>query len=76
MAGKDGTLDDRFRRSVVKEKVFAKTGYIRGVSCLSGYVLKAGRVWSFAVLVNGLKGGARGAKQLQERVAERVYRAM
>lgn len=76
IAGKDGTLDDRFRRSLVKEKVFAKTGYIRGVSCLSGYVVKAGRVWSFAVLVNGLKGGARGAKQLQEKVAERVYRAM
>lgn len=76
VAGKDGTLDDRFRGSLVREKVFAKTGYIHGVSCLSGYVVKEERVWSFSVLVNGLKGGAGGAKKLQEKVAERVYRSM
>jgi D-alanyl-D-alanine carboxypeptidase/D-alanyl-D-alanine-endopeptidase (penicillin-binding protein 4) len=77
VAGEDGTLDDRFKSlPALRGKIHAKTGYIRGVSCLSGYVLRDSRVWSFSVLVNGLRGGAQGAKRLQERVGERVYDAM
>jgi len=77
VAGEDGTLDDRFRSFPdLRGKVHAKTGYIHGVSCLSGYVKRNTRVWSFSVLVNGLRGGAAGAKRLQEKVAERMYAAM
>ncbi|MBI4606652.1 MAG: D-alanyl-D-alanine carboxypeptidase/D-alanyl-D-alanine-endopeptidase [Planctomycetes bacterium] len=37
IAGKDGTLDDRFQgKSPARGNLYAKTGYIRGVSCLSG----------------------------------------
>src|SRR5262249_29682455 len=77
VAGEDGTLDDRFRAfAALKGKVFAKTGYISGVSCLSGYVVKANRSWCFSILVNGLKGGAHEAKRLQEAIGDRIYREM
>ena len=77
VAGEDGTLDGRFRRSPeLKGSLHAKTGYIAGVSCLSGYVLRGGRAWSFSILVNGLSSGARGAKRLQELIGERIHAAM
>jgi D-alanyl-D-alanine carboxypeptidase/D-alanyl-D-alanine-endopeptidase (penicillin-binding protein 4) len=77
VAGEDGTLDDRFRRSPeLRGNLHAKTGYISGVSCLSGYVARNDRVWSFSILVNGLTAGARGAKRLQERIGERIHAAI
>ena len=76
-AGEDGTLDERFKGlPELKGKIFAKTGYISGVSCLSGYVVRGNSVWSFSVLVNGLKGGAHEAKRLQEKIGERIYQEM
>ncbi len=38
LGGKTGTLSRRFRRRDVRGRVLAKTGYISGVSALSGYV--------------------------------------
>jgi D-alanyl-D-alanine carboxypeptidase len=48
--------------------VAAKTGYIRGVSCLSGYVLdKASRpAIAFSMLVNDMPGRIATAKDLQD----------
>jgi hypothetical protein len=40
IAGVDGTLDDRMKG--LKGRVHAKTGYINGVSCLSGYYIAPG----------------------------------
>lgn len=37
IAGVDGTLDDRMKN--IKGRVYGKTGYISGVSCLSGYYI-------------------------------------
>lgn len=37
VAGQDGTVAKRMRN--VKARVYAKTGYINGVSCLSGYIV-------------------------------------
>ncbi|MSR61882.1 MAG: D-alanyl-D-alanine carboxypeptidase/D-alanyl-D-alanine-endopeptidase [Planctomycetes bacterium] len=36
--GQKGTLEERLRGSVAEGRVHAKTGWIAGVSCLSGYV--------------------------------------
>ncbi len=55
VAGIDGTLKKRFRRSKIKGKVAAKTGYLNGVRALSGYVFaKDGNVLVFSVISNGL----------------------
>ena len=35
--GRKGTLEERLRGTVAEGRVFAKTGWIAGVSCLSGY---------------------------------------
>ncbi len=54
-----GTL--RRRMTDLKGRVFAKTGYVAGVSALSGYVLGPdGRRYAFSVLCNdtGRSGGA------------------
>ncbi|MFN4308080.1 D-alanyl-D-alanine carboxypeptidase/D-alanyl-D-alanine-endopeptidase [Sulfurihydrogenibium azorense] len=54
VAGTDGTLKHRFKD--VKGKIYAKTGYIKGVKNLSGYILSDnGEVYVFSILVNNLK---------------------
>ncbi len=46
-----GTLDDRFREERFRDRVFAKTGTLRGVSGLCGLALdRDGRPYVFAVL--------------------------
>ena len=77
VAGVDGTLKRRFRApSVARGKVVAKTGFILGVSALSGYVTRGDRLWSFSILINGFPPGARSAKVLQQRICEELYRAL
>jgi D-alanyl-D-alanine carboxypeptidase/D-alanyl-D-alanine-endopeptidase (penicillin-binding protein 4) len=50
-AGGEGTLRRRYR--TLGEKLRAKTGYIRGVSALSGYVRAGERRYTFVILCNG-----------------------
>ena len=38
VAGEDGTLMERFRGTDLRGRVIAKTGFVNGVSCLSGYL--------------------------------------
>ncbi|MCD6303827.1 MAG: D-alanyl-D-alanine carboxypeptidase/D-alanyl-D-alanine-endopeptidase, partial [Planctomycetes bacterium] len=70
VGGVDGTLRKRFTRPPCRGRVLAKTGYIAGVSCLSGYVLDARRRprAAFAVLVNDIRGTTAAAKRFQEAV--------
>ena len=53
-AGADGTLDKRFRSGTPGNEVRAKTGYLNGVSALSGYVIcdATGRTLIFSVISN------------------------
>ena len=78
VAGKDGTLADRFRREfpALTGQVFAKTGSIRGVSSLSGYVQRGDRLWTFALVFNGLGGRLGDARRLQERIVDRLWKAL
>lgn len=77
--GDGGTLDRRFQGANLAGAVYAKSGYINGVSALSGYLIyptaRAGarpRTIAFAILCNGFgSGNAReldngDMKQLQE----------
>ena len=72
VAGVDGTLSRRFGRSPCRGRVLAKTGYIAGVSALSGYVLDDQmRIrYAFSVLGNRLRGGTDPTKDLQETICE------
>lgn len=53
---RSGTLQKRFRRRAFAPKVFAKTGTLDGVSCLSGVLTDAdGRLMVFAICMNAKK---------------------
>ena len=64
-AGGEGTLRRRYRE--LSTRVRAKTGTIRGVRSLSGYVTgRGGHRYVFVILANGRS--ARSARQVQDRV--------
>jgi PBP4 family serine-type D-alanyl-D-alanine carboxypeptidase len=54
VAGVDGSIKDRMPEA--REMVYAKTGYIGGVSSLSGYVKTRGGKWlAFSFVYNNIK---------------------
>jgi D-alanyl-D-alanine carboxypeptidase/D-alanyl-D-alanine-endopeptidase (penicillin-binding protein 4) len=69
VGGQSGTLERRFRSADLRGAVVnAKSGYINGVSCLSGFVTAAdGRRRSFSVLMNGVRDVSQ-AKKVQEQI--------
>ena len=61
IAGVDGTLRRRFKDTPAAEKLLAKTGTLRHVTALSGYVTtKAGERLAFAILLNNHDGETSG----------------
>ncbi|MGE3174119.1 MAG: D-alanyl-D-alanine carboxypeptidase/D-alanyl-D-alanine-endopeptidase [Planctomycetota bacterium] len=78
LAGRTGTLEDRFTGSRVAGRVRAKTGWIRGASALSGLLQRSdGSRCAFAILMNydpGRAGLNQKLKQLQERIVEALDR--
>jgi hypothetical protein len=56
VGGVDGTIRNRFRNSPAAERVRAKTGTLRGKSCLSGFVGDGHEILAFSILVEGLRG--------------------
>jgi D-alanyl-D-alanine carboxypeptidase/D-alanyl-D-alanine-endopeptidase (penicillin-binding protein 4) len=57
ISGTDGTLERRLSEPAFKGRVFAKTGYIRGVGALSGYAeSSSGKTFAFAIVFNNAAG--------------------
>ncbi len=56
VGGVDGTTRNRFKNTLAAERVRAKTGTLRGKSCLSGLVGDGSDVLVFSILVEGLHG--------------------
>lgn len=53
-----GTLKERFTESEYVGKIFAKTGYIHEVHCLSGYVTgMSGKEYIFSIMLEGREEG-------------------
>jgi D-alanyl-D-alanine carboxypeptidase/D-alanyl-D-alanine-endopeptidase (penicillin-binding protein 4) len=69
----DGTLSRRFKTLPEGCQVDGKSGYINGVSTLSGFITTPdGRRWTFSVLCNRNGLDVSAAKTLQERVVNAV----
>jgi D-alanyl-D-alanine carboxypeptidase/D-alanyl-D-alanine-endopeptidase (penicillin-binding protein 4) len=73
--GEEGTLRRRFDDVELAGSVRAKSGYLLGISCLSGYVIsEAGEVASFSILVNNIKSGltVRQVKRFHEAIVAAI----
>lgn len=65
-AGVDGSLRKRLKNS--DARVHAKTGTMRGIRALAGYVDgESGPRYAFAVMFNGYKGSSAPYKEIQDR---------
>jgi D-alanyl-D-alanine carboxypeptidase/D-alanyl-D-alanine-endopeptidase (penicillin-binding protein 4) len=72
VSGVDGTLEDRFRNTDLLRRVFGKSGYVEGVSCLSGYLRTKDNQWyAFSILMNHISSHGLG-KGLQEKIVRAI----
>jgi len=79
VGGQTGTVKKRFRElDPAKVRVRCKTGYIAGVSTLTGVIESGGERWTFSVLGNDLTEPSAVAKvrQLQEQIVRAISRRM
>jgi D-alanyl-D-alanine carboxypeptidase/D-alanyl-D-alanine-endopeptidase (penicillin-binding protein 4) len=74
VAGVDGTLDDRFRGSDIRGRLFGKSGFVEGVSSLSGYLHGRDGAWYvFSILMNGIPHQSNSLiKPLQEKIIKAI----
>ena len=74
VAGVDGTLRGRFRKSSLRGSVIGKTGTLTGVIALSGFVTSAeGRTLVFSIVTNGNRHRQR---RLVRRAHETIVEAL
>jgi len=63
IAGVDGTIRKRFRGTVVKKRAWMKTGTLKRVKNIGGYVKsRSGRLYTAVILVNTKQGRWKAAK--------------
>ena len=71
VGGRTGTLRRRYRAGDARGNVRAKTGYVRGVRTLSGYVTSAtGRPLAFSLMCNGYTTRTSRVNRVQDAVVE------
>jgi len=69
IAGVDGTIKRRFRGTVVRNRAWMKTGTLRRVKNIAGYVQnRSGKRYTVVILVNSTKAKYRGAKLQDEMI--------
>lgn len=67
IAGIDGTIKRRFRHTVVKKRAWMKTGTVKRVKNIGGYVKnRAGKLYTVVILVNSTRSRYHGAKLQNE----------
>jgi D-alanyl-D-alanine carboxypeptidase/D-alanyl-D-alanine-endopeptidase (penicillin-binding protein 4) len=74
VGGASGTLEKRLGTAETDGAIVqAKSGYINGVSCLSGYVTRSdGRRRCFSIMINDLTAPVSRAKMLQDRIVRAI----
>jgi len=72
IAGVDGTMETRFHADELHGRVLAKSGFVNGVSCLSGFLhARDGGWYGFSILFNDVPaGGTSQAKAIEERIVQ------
>jgi D-alanyl-D-alanine carboxypeptidase/D-alanyl-D-alanine-endopeptidase (penicillin-binding protein 4) len=76
VAGVNGTLDNRFKSSPLKARIWAKTGTSSEVNTLSGYIsADSGRMLAFSILVNGRYPGSDNEELAIDHIAEAIAAA-
>jgi D-alanyl-D-alanine carboxypeptidase/D-alanyl-D-alanine-endopeptidase (penicillin-binding protein 4) len=71
--GVDGTLSERLRQSGAMGNVHAKTGFLTGIRCLSGYLkTKDDELLAFSILVNNYTIPTREINDLQDELILRL----
>jgi D-alanyl-D-alanine carboxypeptidase/D-alanyl-D-alanine-endopeptidase (penicillin-binding protein 4) len=69
VAGVDGTLEKRMKNTSAKGNVHAKTGTLRGVNNLSGYVTAVnGHLIAFSILIQNFVEQYSNARSFQDRI--------
>jgi D-alanyl-D-alanine carboxypeptidase/D-alanyl-D-alanine-endopeptidase (penicillin-binding protein 4) len=73
IAGTDGTLASRMKRSKAADNVHAKTGSMANVSSISGYVKTLdGEMLAFSIVLNGYLGPRDAVEAMQDRALARL----
>jgi len=73
--GAYGVSSRRLAKSPARGKVRAKTGSLKGVSTLAGYVeSKNGTVFGYALFLNNNRCGGRGADKVEDRIVSAIYK--
>ncbi len=76
IAGVDGTIKKRFRGTVVRKRAWMKTGTLRRVKNIAGYVKStSGKVYTVVIIINSTKAKYRGAK-LQNEIIKWIAKGM
>jgi len=74
IAGINGTLAKRMKESPAYENVHAKTGTVRGVSALAGYLTATnGHILAFSIINQGIKTSSEG-RDFQDRLCQELGR--
>jgi len=77
VAGIDGTLENRMRKTSAANNVHAKTGTLTGVSCISGYLTNTkNNTIAFSIMMQNYVGSSSKAKEFQDeicRILSEIY---
>lgn len=69
IAGVDGTLKNRMRKTPAEKNVHAKTGTLSGVSTLSGYLnSQSGHMICFSIFMQNFVGSSYKAREFQDKI--------
>ena len=73
IAGVDGTLRNRMKKTAAEGRVHAKTGYLANVVTLGGYVEGShGGLVAFSIMTNNYQGPPSSVKGLHDYVCEKL----
>ncbi len=76
VGGIDGTLDGRLVETPAMRNIRAKTGFIRGVTSLSGYAMnRGGRALVFSILINDLGDRVWEGSRSVDRICDALVQA-